>query len=140
MLADETVEAIEKYLYDSNVYVAKHEGKIIGTFCLYHINNKTVEIKNIAVLPDLQNHGIGSYLLGKIQEIALKKNYKTIIVGTGDCGFKQIRFYEKNGFSKYGIKENFFLNNYDKPIYENGIQLKDMIMFMKKISSNKSIE
>ena len=51
-----------------------------------------------------------------------------IIVGTGDCGISQINFYEKNGFRKYDIRKNFFIDNFEKPIFENGIQLKDMIL------------
>lgn len=135
LLADETVEAINKYLYDSEVYIAKlpSEDIPIGIFCLYRINNDTIEIKNIAVAEEYQDKGVGSYLMNRIQEIAKEKKYKEVIVGTGDCGIKQIRFYEKNGFVLYGIKENFFLNNYDKPIYENGVMLKDMVMLRKRV-------
>jgi aminoglycoside 6'-N-acetyltransferase I len=49
-------------------------------------------------------------------------------VGTADCGLAQIRFYERNGFVKYAIRKDFFIKNYELPIYENGQLLKDMIM------------
>ena len=39
---------------------------------------------------------------------------------------RQIHFYEMNGFIKYTIRKDFFIENYDLPIFENGVQLKDM--------------
>lgn len=42
-----------------------------------------------------------------------------------------IPFYEKCGFVKFGIRRNFFLENYDHPIYEDGVRLVDMIVLRK---------
>lgn len=133
LLADETVAAINKYLPYSDVYIAKQQGKIVGVICLLPIDKQTTEIKNIAISPAYQGEGLGSRILKKAEEIARKGGYITIIVGTADCGTQQIQFYEKNGYSKYAIKENFFLENYVQPIYENGIILKDMIMLRKEL-------
>ena len=128
LLADETVVAINKYLPYSDVYIAKQQGKIVGVISLLPVDKQTIEIKNIAISPAYQGKGLGSWILKKAEEIARKGGYITIIVGT-----KQIQFYEKNGYSKYAIKENFFLENYAQPIYENGIILKDMIMLRKEL-------
>lgn len=137
LLADETVEGIDKYLYESDVYVAKTADEAIGVFCLFQVDEDVVEIKNIAVVPQMQNRGVGSHLMNEIEIIARKKQYKTIIVGTGDCGINQIRFYERNGYSKYAVKKDFFLKIYSEPIYENGIMLRDMVMLKKEISCFK---
>lgn len=135
LLADETVEAINKYLFDSEVFIVKtsESEDPIGVFCLFRVDRDTVELKNIAIAEKHQGKGIGSKLLSHIAETAKLEGYKQIIVGTGDCGFKQIRFYERNGFSKYEVRENFFVENYELPIIENGIRLKDMIMLKKEI-------
>ena len=136
LLADETVESIDRYLFDSEVYVATLPGeeKPAGVFCLYPVDDGTIELKNIAVSEAHQGKGLGSLILNNIDRIAREQGYREIIVGTGDCGFDQIRFYEKNGFRKYGVRENFFLDLFDEPIYENGIQLKDMVMLKKEVS------
>lgn len=128
LLADETVNAINKYVYDSDVYVLKEQEKELAVFCLYQIDKDTMELKNIAVSNELQGKGIGSVLIKEIISIARNTGYNHLIVGTADCGVDQIRFYERNGFVKYGIKKNFFLENYDEPIVENGVQLRDMVM------------
>lgn len=135
LVADETTEGIQKYLFESEVYIAKlpDSDAPIGVFCLYSVNADTIEIMNIAVSEQYQNTGIGSRLLAASFKIAKEQGYKEIIVGTADCGIKQIRFYEKNGFIKYDIRKNYFTDIYDTPIYENGIQLKDMVMLRKAI-------
>lgn len=135
LLADETVEGINKYLFDSEVFVAElcETKQAIGVFCLYRIDADTVEIKNMAIAEACQGNGAGSSLIGKAAAIAKEKGYREIIVGTADCGIRQIHFYEKNGFVKYDTRKNYFTDIYDTPIYENGIQLKDMIMLKKEL-------
>lgn len=140
LLADETIEGINKYLFASDVYIVKlsDEKEPIGVFCLYPIDKNTVELKNIAVAESYQRKGIGSILLNEAIRIAKEKEYREIIVGTADCGVGQIRFYERNGFVKYGVRKNFFLEIYEHPIYENGVQLKDMVMLKKGIALYES--
>jgi ribosomal protein S18 acetylase RimI-like enzyme len=137
LLADETIEAIHKYLFESEVYVAQlpDTDESVGVFCLYRIDADTIELKNIAVSETLTGNGIGSYMISKAIAIAEQKGYREMIVGTGDCGIRQIHFYEKNGFVKYDVKTNFFVDNFDAPIFENGVQLKDMVMLRKSLIS-----
>ena len=127
LLADETVESINKYIFDSIVYCVRDNEKPIAAFCLYEVDKNTIELKNIAVAEKYQNSGYGSEIISFIKKIC-KDKYLNILVGTGDCGIKQLNFYEKNGFCKYDVRKNFFIDNFDKPIFENGIQLKDMIL------------
>lgn len=127
LLADETIEAINRYVFNSDVYLAQINEKNIGVFCLFKENEKTIEIKNIAIAEEYQGLGLGSFLIKKIKEI-VKYNYQAIIVGTPDIATKQINFYEKNGFVKFDIRKNFFVINYSKPIFENDMQLKDMVL------------
>ncbi|WP_300598960.1 GNAT family N-acetyltransferase [Niabella sp.] len=128
LLADETIEAIEKYIYDSAVYVLMDAKEMIGVAVLYPLSADALEIKNMAVAASHQNKGIGSFLIQQIIAVARKQQYKTLIVGTADTGLRQIRFYERNGFKKYGLRENFFITHYPQPIFENGVQLKDMVL------------
>jgi ribosomal protein S18 acetylase RimI-like enzyme len=130
LLADETVAAIEKYIYDSGVYVVKTGAypHPIAVFVLQKIDDNEIEIKNIAVAETFQDKGIGSYMIGEIKRIALAANYRRIIVGTPDHSARQINFYQRNGFRKFAIRKNFFIENYPQPIIENGSILRDMVM------------
>ena len=135
LLADETRYAIEKYIYHSDVYVVNNTAQLkpIAVFALYKTSDAEIEIKNIAVSEDLQSKGIGGFLINEIKRIATEDNYRNIIVGTTDCGYRQISFYERNGFSKYDIKKDFFIENYPEPIIENGIMVRDMVMLKIKL-------
>ena len=53
-------------------------------------------------------------------------------VGTGDR-MSTIPFYEKCGFIRSHSIKNFFVDNYDHPIYDGGVQLVDMIYLQKDI-------
>ena len=127
-LADETIEAINKYIHQSDIYVLDRDNTIIAVFVLQTICGDTVEIKNIAVDTAFQGQGIGQGLLKDAINLAKEKGFKKIIIGTGDAGIKQLYLYQKVGFEIYDIKHRFFIDNYSEPIFENGIQLKHMIM------------
>ena len=141
LLADETIEAIEKYIYDSDVYVAKEseDSEAVAVFALLKIDNSDIEIKNIAVTETLQNRGIGSFLISEIKRIAKVAKFENVIVGTPEVAVKQINFYEKNGFIKYDLKKDFFIKNYPSPITDNGAILRDMVMLKVKISSRPQL-
>ena len=53
-------------------------------------------------------------------------------VGTGDSPLT-IPFYEKCGFVRSHIIPHFFTDNYDHPIYEDGVQLVDMVYLQRKL-------
>jgi aminoglycoside 6'-N-acetyltransferase I len=133
LLADETVEAINKYINKSDVYVLYRDNAAIAVYVLQTISDDTIEIKNIAVDTAFQGQGIGQKLLNNAMARAKERGFKNIIIGTGDAGIKQLYLYQKVGFEIYEIKHRFFLDNYPDPIFENGIQLKHMVMLKKEL-------
>lgn len=133
LLADETVEAIDRYIHESNCYVFEQEGKLLGIYALFPISKTQVEIKNIAVLEAFQGKGIGTLLIRDAIQKAREKLYKSILIGTANTAFQQLYLYQKEGFEIYAIKKNFFIDNYPKPIYEKGILLNHMIMLKKTL-------
>lgn len=133
LIADETIEAIDRYVKNSEIYILEKENKMIAVYVLQSINKTKIEIKNIAVDEKHQGQGIGKFLLRNASDKAIGKGYKTIIIGTGDASTKQLQLYQKEGFEIYDTKKNFFIDNYPEPIYENGMQLKHMIMLKKEL-------
>jgi len=134
LLADEE-EEIRKYIYNSSVYTLyyKQQQDPIAVIAISRVNESVIEIKNIGVWESFRNNGIGSLLINYVKEIAYKENYTEIIVGTADSGINQIRFYERNGFVKYAVKKNYFIDNYSRPIVDDGVLLKDMVMLKIKL-------
>ena len=128
LLADETIEAINRYINDSEIFIFEKDNETIAIYVLQKISNDTIEIKNIAVDTKHQGQGIGTLLLRDAISRAKAKGFKTIVIGTGDIAIKQLYLYQKEGFEIFDIKKSFYLDNYPNPIYENGVQLKDMVM------------
>ena len=83
------------------------------------------EIKNIATVPFFQRQGYGKRLIEFLFEHYLDKCTE-MLVGTGDVS-STISFYEHCGFTISHRVENFFTDNYDHPIYEEGKLLTDMV-------------
>mgnify|MGYP000877815589 FL=1 len=133
LLADETIEAINRYINDSEIYIFENDNETIAVYVLQKISDDTIEIKNIAVDTKHQGRGIGKLLLRDASLRAKAKGFKTIIIGTGDIATKQLHLYQKEGFEIFDIKKGFYLDNYPNPIYENGVQLKDMVMLKKEL-------
>ena len=90
-----------------------------------------LEIKNLAVHPDHQRKGYGKAMLEHISG-AYRGQYATLQLGTGDSPLT-VPFYEACGFVRSHVLPNFFLENYDHPIFEEGVQLVDMVYFAKKL-------
>ena len=90
-----------------------------------------LEIKNIATAPEYQGKGYAKALIDFIVE-KYGEQYAILQVGTGDSPLT-IPFYEKCGFVRSRIIPHFFTENYDYPIYEDGIQLVDMVYLKRKL-------
>lgn len=133
LLADEFVEVINKYIFDSEIYVYQEGDRIIALYVLYKVDSNEAEIKNIAVDSEYQNKGIGKALLKEATARAKEKGFKILSIGTGDAMMMQLQLYQKAGFEMDTIKKNFYLDNYPTPVYENGLHLKHMVMLKRKL-------
>lgn len=129
-LADEQEDMIEKYLDKGAMYVLEDDG-IKGECVVTDEGNGVLEIKNIATSPEFQGKGYGRLLIDFIAD-KYAGIYTTLQVGTGDSPLT-IPFYEKCGFKRHHLIKNFFLDNYDHPIFEEGVQLIDMVYLRKNI-------
>jgi len=131
LLADEQEDMIDGYVDRGTMYVLDDNG-IKSECILTDEGNGILEIKNIATVPEFQGQGYGKALI----EFVIKEysgKYSVLQVGTGDSPLT-IPFYEKCGFIRSYIIPNFFTDNYDHPIFECGVQLKDMIYLKRTIN------
>ena len=130
LLADESESMIDKYLERGEMF-ALYDSELRSICVVTRESSDTCELKNIATYEKWHGMGYGSKLIQYISAF-YKDKYSTMIVGTGDVP-KSLRFYEKNGFSISHRIENFFTDNYDHPMFEDGIQLVDMVYLSKKL-------
>ena len=130
--ADPSIDRVNQYLEGSLCYVALIQKEIVGVCVLNPIDKNRIELFNIAVLPENQKSGIGSQLLQFVLDSVREKNFESVELGTGTFGY-QLTFYQRFGFRVDSIHKDHFIDNYDEPIFENGIQLKDMLRLVLKL-------
>ena len=131
LLADEQESMIDKYINDCFMYVLD-DGGVKAETVVFKISEEILEIKNLAVLPEYQGRGYGRKLMDFVCK-TYGNEFKILQVGTGDSPLT-VPFYEKCGFVRSHSVKNFFTENYDHPIIENGVQLVDMIYLRKKLN------
>ena len=61
-----------------------------------------MELERIYVKSEFQRNKIGLFMLNNIKRIATSKNKSYLWLGVWEKNGKAIRFYEKNGFIKFG--------------------------------------
>ena len=130
LLADESESMIDKYLECGELF-ALYDTELKSVCVVTGESFDICELKNIATYEKWHGMGYGSKLIQYISKF-YKDTYKTMIVGTGDVP-KSKNFYEKNGFSISHRIHNFFIENYDHPMFEDGVQLVDMIYLKKEL-------
>ena len=130
LLADEQENMIDRYLERGTMYVLDDDG-VKAECVVTEESSGVLEIKNIATVPTHQKKGYGKMLIDFIVS-KYSGQYITLQVGTGDSPLT-VPFYEKCGFQRSHIVKNFFIDNYDHPIYECGVQLVNMIYLKKEL-------
>lgn len=124
LLADEQEDMIDRYL-DKGVMYVLEDGGVKCECVVTDEGGGVLEIKNIATVPAFQRKGYARALIDFIMH-EYKGRYSILQVGTGDSPMT-VPFYEKCGFARSHVIPNFFTENYDHPIFECGIQLRDMV-------------
>ncbi|NAX18698.1 GNAT family N-acetyltransferase [Vibrio sp. V22_P2S10T140] len=124
--ADPSEASIASYLSDSWCFAALDNGQVVAASIVKAQPNSLAEIFNVSVSPKLQGQGIGSKLLKLVLSELPNKGIDRVELGTGTFGY-QLTYYQRLGFRVDSIVKDHFLLNYPEPIYENGIQHKDML-------------
>ena len=136
LLADPSRERIKRYLPHSTCFAARQTaqftpsglGALIGVCVLTPEGDgqHKWELINMAVSTAWQRNGIGSSLLHRAIREMRQRGVRQLEVGTGSFG-DQLLFYQRIGFRVTDIERDFFLQNYTTPLWERGVQHKDML-------------
>lgn len=128
LLADEQESMIDRYLERGEMFVLNDDG--VKAECVVTKEADGIyELKNIAVIPDSQRKGYGKKMIDFL--FSHYADCHTILVGTGDVP-STLSFYHKCGFTESHRIKNFFTDNYDHLIFEDGKQLVDMVYLKRE--------
>ncbi|MCL2688213.1 MAG: GNAT family N-acetyltransferase [Methanobrevibacter sp.] len=131
LIADEEEDMIDKYLEKGELFALYDDD--LKSVCVITSSKDSYELKNIATYPRYQKQGYGQKIMEFVIDYCKNKNkFTKIYVGTGECE-KIINFYEKFGFEESHKIRNFFVDNYNEPMFEDGKQLIDMIYLKRDL-------
>ena len=130
LLADEQEDMIGKYL-DRGVLFALYDNGLKSICVVTDEGGGNFEIQNLATYEKDQRKGYGRALINHVCG-HYQGAGRTMYVGTGDSPLT-VPFYENSGFVFSHRVENYILQHYDKPIFEDGIQLKDKVYFKRNL-------
>jgi len=128
LLADEQEDMIDRYLERGDLY-ALYAGGSLCTTCVVtreEVQGEGVyEVKSLDTDPRHQRRGYGRRMLAHVREL-YRPRASALLVGTGETP-RIMGFYQSCGFQLFHRVPNFFTDHYDHPMYEEGVQLIDMV-------------
>ena len=130
LLGDEQESMIDRYLEEGALYIWKEGEETAGVCVVTDQGNGVLELKNIAVDPRFQRRGIGRAMIEALAK-RYRGSYRVLLAGTGEAP-STLGFYQHCGFTYSHRVKDFFLQ-YDHPIVEDGVQLKDMVYFQRTL-------
>lgn len=131
LLADEQESMIDRYLMRGEMYAMRDGERTLAVIVVTDEGDGVLEIKNLAVSPAAQKKGYGRAMIDFVVR-RYRGVFHTLFVGTGDSPLT-LPFYERCGFSRSHVVRDFFTDNYDHPIVEGGVLLRDMVYLKKSI-------
>ena len=130
LLGDESESQIDKYLERGELFVL-YDGDLKCVCLVTDEGGGTLEIQNLATDERYQRQGYASKLMDHIAE-HYKARYDKIILGTGDVPCI-LAFYKRRGFEVAYRLPDYFTENYDHPMIEDGVLLKDKVYLERKL-------
>lgn len=128
--ADPSKKLVDKYLSCGILFGAFYNTEPAGVCLLIFHNNITAEIINLSVAETYRNKSIGKSLISVAENQAKLCGFKYIELGTAE---PLVKYYEQQGYKYYKTIKDFFVENYEFPVIDNGIILKDMIRLIKNL-------
>lgn len=125
--ADPSESLVFAYCKSGCCMIGEQGGAIVGVYVLCALSPELVEIKNVAVAEKFRGQGYGRQLLQHALSEAARRKFEIVEIGTGNSSLDQLALYQKCGFRIHAIDSDFFRRNYSEPIFENGIECRDLI-------------
>jgi N-acetylglutamate synthase-like GNAT family acetyltransferase len=109
------------------VYRMDDDGSLVGAATMQW-RNDPCELMELAIVPERQGQGLGKQFVAWLIDEARKRGKSALLVGTANSSIDNIAFYQKCGFRMDHVRKDYFWY-YREPVYENGIQIRDMLVF-----------
>lgn len=128
LVADPSRGQVEGYLVNSTIFVYEDGDEVVGVIVLKMHDESYSEIMNVAVRESHRGQGIAKQLMKHAVDVSRDASMSHVDIATANSSINQLALYQKSGFRISEINKNHFLDHYETPIWENGIQAKDQLV------------
>ncbi|HJE19740.1 MAG TPA: GNAT family N-acetyltransferase [Aliicoccus persicus] len=128
LVADPSRGQVEGYLVNSTIFVYEDDQEVVGVIVLKQHDEDYTEIMNVSVRESHRGRGIAKELMQKSVDYSRELEVSHVDIATANSSINQLALYQKSGFRITDINKDHFLNHYETPIWENGIQAKDQLV------------
>jgi ribosomal protein S18 acetylase RimI-like enzyme len=134
--AEETEGALRWSLANlSDAVYRMDDGQLVGAATIQW-RGDPCEIMELAIAPEHHGQGLGKHLVAWLIAEAQRRGKRQMLVGTANSSIDNIAFYQKCGFRLDQIRKDHF-SYYDEPHYEDGIQVRDMLVFRYELAATE---
>jgi ribosomal protein S18 acetylase RimI-like enzyme len=129
-LAEDSAAELDSYLNAGRVLTASAGPDVVGHLQLVETGRPgRVEIKNMAVRPDLQGRGVGGRLVRAAVDLVTAESGTALVVATAAADVGNLRFYQRQGFRLRSVERDAFTlaTGYPAGIQLDGIELRDRV-------------
>jgi ribosomal protein S18 acetylase RimI-like enzyme len=129
-LAEDSTSELHSYLHAGRVLVAVAGVEIVGHLQLLDTGRPgSAEIKNLAVLEDLQGHGIGAGLVRAAAGLVAGEGGSELVVATAAADVGNLRFYQRQDFRVRSVERDAFTPaaGYPAGMRVDGVELRDRV-------------
>lgn len=109
------------------VYRMDDDGQLVGAATM-RWRDDPCEIQELAIAEERHGQGLGKQFVAWLIEEARRRGKRQLLVGTANSSIGNIAFYQKCGLRMDHVRQDYF-RYYREPVYENGIQIRDMLVF-----------
>lgn len=92
----------------SHLYLCAEKEQEIVAFCGCRIIGEDGHVTNVAVLPEFQGVGVGTFLLQQVEDFAKKRGCRTMSLEVRLSNRDAQRLYRKLGYVSRAIKEAYY--------------------------------
>lgn len=132
LIGDEQESMIDRYLEQGEMYVGYIKGKAVAVCVVTQESPGEIEVKNLAVYEEFRRKGYGRAMLEYVER---ECRATAIRLGTGETP-ATLSFYAACGYTFSHRMTDFFTKNYDHPVIDEGILLKDMVYLEKQLNNS----
>ena len=122
--AEDSPAQLDSYLDAGHVLVARRGPDLVGHLQLVPTNVAgQIELKNMAVVPELRGTGIGKALVARALADSAADRFTQMVVSTAAADLGNLRFYQRCGFRFASVERDAFTpaTGYPKPIFIDGL-------------------